>query len=226
MSRKELLQTTLTGVLAICAILVTVLVARRELMPPNTTGSEGPKLELVDVKDWSRLWNAGRQLNAPTSGAIELLIFTDFQCPACRSFSRRALTGAMEAFGPSLSVRIRHLPLEYHEFAYPAARTAECVVPTGRLHALHDIFFAKQDSLGKKSMMSFLVESGVNDTAGIAVCMSSAIPVPKIEADLADAKLVGARGTPTILLQGQLLNDVPDSTRLDSLIRAKLRRKR
>jgi protein-disulfide isomerase len=151
------------------------------------------------------------------------LEFADFECPVCQSFANGALRAIRAQYPDKVAVIFRQWPLSYHRLAYPTARAAECAGAQERFEAFHDLVYSKQDSLGLKSYGQFAKDAGVPDLAAFETCNSSAAPIPSIEADIAAAKAVGGRGTPTILVNGLMLAGLPDSAKLEGYVQAAIR---
>jgi protein-disulfide isomerase len=215
----------MSGILVVCAVSSVAMLARREIRtdPPsgNLPGSFVEKL----LPGWDTLIIVGHRSGA-ANAKVTILEFADFECPACRGFETVALPPAMARYGDSLAIVFRHWPLPYHRFAYPTARAAECAGAQGRFEQFRQGVYAKQDSLGLKSFLSFAIESGVPDTGAFLACNASNLPVPAIDRDSAVASHLGGRGTPTVVINGHLFGFVPDSARLDSLVRVAFRRGR
>jgi protein-disulfide isomerase len=157
----------------------------------------------------------------PQGAKVTILEFADFECPACRQFEP-TLRAARAKYPSDVAVVFRHWPLPYHHFALPAARAAECANAQGRFEAMHDLLYARQDSLGLKSFASFAADAGVADTAAFDVCNRSGGPVMALAADTTDARQLGGRGTPTVVVNGLLLG-VPNGAALDKAIQDALK---
>jgi hypothetical protein len=114
----------ITVTLTLCVVLVTGLVLRRELSPPGSADGATAQ-ELVAVDGWEALIQAGNRIGSPTP-SVEVLVFVDFQCPACRTFAQGPLSTILDRFGEKLVVIVRHMPLPYHEYSYAAAIATEC----------------------------------------------------------------------------------------------------
>jgi protein-disulfide isomerase len=183
----------------VAAVVVTVAV-RREFLPPAQDPSEAIT-EPVPVENWEELIATGHSVGPRDAGAT-ILVFEDFECPACRQFALGPLRELRSRYGDDVRVVHRHWPLPYHRFAYPAARASECAAAQGRFEAYRDLLFEKQDSLGLKTFTAFAVESGVPDIPAFDECNSETQPLPAITADSAAARGVGGTGTPTVLING------------------------
>jgi protein-disulfide isomerase len=112
----------------------------------------------------------------------------------------------------------RHFPLDYHRFAYPTARAAECAAVQGRFAEFYGAIYHAQDSLGLKPYSEFARQSGVNDLAAFDQCNRTPGKVPAIEANMEAARAIGANSTPTVLVNDLLFLGAPGSVQLHGAI--------
>ncbi len=221
MTLKTVAADVATVLLVSCAVIMTVVVVRREVLhrgsAVNVQRLDRPRL----VHDWPAVSGVGHRIG-PVGASVTVVEFGDFECPACRVFANTALKGVRARYPSDVALVFRHLPLGYHRFAYPAARAAECAASQGRFEAFFDAVYRGQDSLGLKPFSQFAAESGMPDLTVFAKCNSSNAPVPAIEMDLIAAKALQPRGTPTIIIDGLQLGGVPDSAGFDRMVRDEL----
>jgi protein-disulfide isomerase len=208
----------LTGVLVACALLVTGLTFRRELLSAGRSTSLGSS-STVQVPEaiWRDLTRGGYHFGA-IPGRVRIVVLEDFECPACRAFANGPLASIRREFAGRLEVIVRDLPLDYHRFAVPTARAAGCAAAQGRFEQFHDLVFQKQDSLGLKSYAEFANESGVPDLVSFEFCLRSRDSLPDAGWNRATAIQLGATGTPTVIVEGTLFGGVPDSLALHDRI--------
>lgn len=218
-SGTELYWKVTAGIAAVCALTVTTIVAKRELFPGKAIARRVAAMPPVAVGGWDTLVARGHRLGTGR-GNVEIIEFADFECPACRMFHQSALAGVRKKYPDDLVVIFRHFPLDYHRFAMPAARAAECAADQGRFEAMHDLLYAQQDSLGLKSFAEYAKQAGVQDVGAFEGCVKGTSKDQVISADRATAIGLKAAGTPTILIQGRLYSSVPDSMKLDSIVQA------
>ena len=82
---------------------------------------------------------------APLKEAKVILIeYSDFQCPACRSYYPMVKKLSQEF--ANLSVVYRHFPLPQHLNARPSAQAAEAAGQQGKFWEMHDMLFDNQQS--------------------------------------------------------------------------------
>lgn len=209
----------LASVAVLCAVIITVLVVRREIWPSAVLSrSRAAWDQPFDVvSSWSDLSNAGAIIG-PTDAKVKIVVFSDFECPACRSFTLGALASVRRAHPRDVAILYRHFPLNYHRFAMPAARAATCAARQQRFVAFHDELFREQDSLGFVPFRVYASRVGVGDLDQFEACIRDTAPMPEIEQDLAAASTISVDGTPTIIINGMRLPAIPDSARLVKII--------
>lgn len=202
----------MNGVLLICALVITGLLLRRELV------SQAPQVvseDPVKVEDWPRLLEAG--VHFGVQGApVSIAVFSDFQCPFCKLF-HESLQQVRREFGDRMEITYLHFPLSYHTHAIPAALASECAERQGRFEQFADAVFARQDSLGVLSWTGFATLAGVPSAAAFEACFDS-VSDAKVLAGQNLAKRIGARGTPTVLVNGWKLAGAPSATELRHLV--------
>lgn len=212
-----------------CAVIVTTLLVRRELFPSqSTTGSAGGRIDwetpFDKVDDWASLANHGHRMGASLP-EVTLLVFSDFECPACRTFEAGALRGVRSLYPEKLAVVFRHFPLDFHRLAYPAAHASECAGAQGAFGRFQALLFRKQDSLGLIPFEVLGAESGVPDLKAFSACFRAPGRDSLVDADIEAAIALGLNATPTVFIDGERLPGVPDSARLAALVRARLDRR-
>lgn len=217
----RVIQNVMAAVLVACAIVVTSLVVRRELrgdasfFRPRGLQDYSPR----PVADWAGMVEAGRR-RGPPDAPFTVLVFADFQCPACRKFYLSALAPLMTEHPTQVQAIFRHWPLPYHPHARASAIAAECAGRQGGFAEMHDALFEDQDSIGVRTYHDFAEQVGIDDLAEFDACVADALPDSEIEADVGAALLVGARGTPAVIINGQLLEFVPDSAGLLAMFKS------
>ncbi|MEY9873393.1 protein-disulfide isomerase [Streptacidiphilus sp. MAP12-33] len=131
----------------------------------------------------------------------------DLQCPDCATAldDVRALRAA---HGDSIDLVLRHFPLEKHKFAFAAAEAAEEAFAQGRGWPYVEALLGRLPELergGTGFLAALATELGLDgeelDTALIDGRHSFTV-----EADHAEGKAIGVKGTPTYVVAGKLLD--------------------
>ena len=129
-------------------------------------------------------------------------IFSDFQCPACKTLHDDTFPLLMRDYVVPGKVYIiyRYFPLPMHPFGHPCAEFACAAARIGRYQKVADALFAQQSNIS----MSGKVEDAVNSvlTPTEARRVKSLLHDPgvqrEIQTDLDEGKLVPVTGTPTL----------------------------
>lgn len=209
----------LVAIAVLCAVAMTGITVRREFFTAPA-GADTKPIKLKEA-EWAAARLGGRRFG-PDTAAVEIVVFSDFQCPSCRNFATRTWAGIRAKYPGDVALVFRHWPLEYHKLALPAARAAECAGRQGKFEEFHDVVFRLQDSLGAKSFASFAVEAEVPDTAAFNRCAAELLPLANVGADIKFVTALGGTGTPTVLINGERFPGAPDSAKADEYVRKQL----
>lgn len=225
MSAKETLSLGMSLIAVTCAVVATVSFVRGNANTPRPLPAGFvPNQPPVRVKNWDAIRSSGHRLGRPDA-PVTIVEFADFECPACKGFATRSLKMLRAKYKDQVALVFRHWPLEYHKFAYLAARASECANAQDRFFEYHDVLYAKQDSLGLKTFQSFAVEAGVVDTDSFAACIAKTDSVTSIKDDVRAVLALRGTGTPTIVVNGLHYSAVPDSAALDSIVGSLVRQR-
>jgi protein-disulfide isomerase len=139
----------------------------------------------------------------PRPARVEVVVFSDFQCPYCE-LAARDLRAFQADNADTVALVFKHLPLPQHESALAAARAAACADEQGHFWPMHDALFAAQQALDDAPWTG-LVDTLSLDRPAFDACMASPRPDARVDADLADADALGVAATPTVFMNGRRL---------------------
>ncbi|MEZ4564473.1 MAG: thioredoxin domain-containing protein [Thermomicrobiales bacterium] len=141
----------------------------------------------------------------PADAPVTIIEYVNYQCPDVRS--AEPLLAALRAeAGDRLRFEFRHLPLEKHARARPAAEAAEAAGAQGAFRAMHDRLLAPPLALEDDDLLGYAAELGL-DTARFAADLASHRYAGAVEADLASARDTNATSTPTLIVNGESFRD-------------------
>ena len=145
----------------------------------------------------------------------QLVVFTDFECPACFCSAAKIHDKIVKPFQGRIEVLIRHYPLsqmcndelstDLHPNACAAARAAEAARQLGGEAAfkkMYRLLFLNRDRLGL-DLYSELAAQIDLDPAELLREMESLDVYDVVEADIALARQIGVAATPTMFLDGR-----------------------
>jgi len=146
-------------------------------------------------------FDAGRDHFRGGEGVV-VLEYGDYECP----YSRQAFRNIEElrAADPSLRFAFRHFPLtEIHPHALAAAGFAEAAAAQQLFWPMHELLFQRQKALGDDDLFGYAREVGL-DESRLRDDLERDELWQRVREDAASALAAGARGTPTLFLDGRL----------------------
>jgi protein-disulfide isomerase len=146
----------------------------------------------------------GRPAKGSASAPIELVEFSDFQCPYCRA-AFPTVQRMLSTYGDQIYFVYRHYPQPNHPNARPAAEAAECAAEQGKFWPYHDRLFGDQTRLSNDDLKVSAAELGL-DAAKFNACFDSRRYKANVDKDIREADQAGANGTPTFFINGRMLS--------------------
>lgn len=155
--------------------------------------------------------SARKQLNSligdsPTMGAkdrkIVMVEFSDFQCPYCATASLE-LKKFMAKHSDKVTLVYKHFPLtQIHPEALPAARSAWAANKQGKFWEYHDALFANQAKLSESLYLEIATQLKLDLNKFNA---DRKLADTSITNDFALGRKVGVEGTPTLIINGEVV---------------------
>jgi protein-disulfide isomerase len=205
-------------ILAVCAVLLTGAQLKRSV---GHDGHDDPHLRKVPSVPELLV---GGQAMGPPNAKDTIVEFADFQCPFCAKLEE-VFRAFRERHPDGIRIVYRHFPLEpIHPHARTAALASECAAAQGRFERYHNLLFLKQDSIGVVSWSTFAKRAGVTDVSAFQLCLKSKRYDAAITRDLKFVRQLDIRGTPTLIIGGELLEGVPTLDQLESSLRRQQQR--
>lgn len=190
------------------------------------TIAKGQLHEVLDAKVHS-LSTKGRPFLGAARGDIVMTVFVDFQCPYCaRVPAKVKKLLADRKLKRRLKVVYKHFPLNFHKQARNAAAAVIAAGKQGKFWKMASRVYANMKSLSPTMLRDNAKAIGLNLKAYDAY-LSSGKAKAIIEADMAEARKAGLRGTPTIYINGRKLNDFQlEPAAMRAMVRRFFRKKR
>lgn len=139
-----------------------------------------------------------RHVYGEPGAPVTLVEYGDFECPYCGA-AAPVLRQLVDSSDGRVRLVYRHFPLfTVHPFALTAALAAEAAGE--HFWAMHDLLFAHQHRLADADLAGYGRQVGADGVTGERAQGFR----PAVEADYAAGADDGARGTPTIFIDGTL----------------------
>lgn len=147
----------------------------------------------------------GRVIFGKKDAPITIVEYSDFQCPYCgRGYN--TVKEVEKNYGDKVRIVFKHLPLDFHPLAMPAAKYFEAIAlqDHSKAEKFHDLIFTNQAKLnqdGEKFLKDSAKKVGAN-LAKLEKDLTSEAVSARIAADMEEAKKFEFSGTPGFLING------------------------
>lgn len=200
--------------------------------PPPTnlgsSGSSGGASSAVPITPPASPIPASIPRNGPTLGSpaakVVLDTWEDFQCPGCGNFSRSIEPVVIERY-----VATGQLRLNFHDYAFigqesvDAASAARCADKQGRFWDYQAWLFANQNGENQgwfsRARLAAIADAVGLDLAAWSTCHDGAAERAAVIAETKAGVSAGVTSTPTLILDGRVL-DLSKFSTWDQLFQA------
>lgn len=149
---------------------------------------------------------AGESKHSQGTGAIKIVEFSDFQCPACLAV-QEPFNKILKKYEGKVEFVYRYFPLStIHKNAQIAAQAAEAAGLQDKFFEMHDKLFATQNTWAtlpdpREIFSGYALEIGI-DKAKFIVDIDSQVVKDAVAVDLLAATRYALSGTPTFFVNG------------------------
>ncbi len=154
---------------------------------------------LKPVVDESRVFFGNK------SAPITIVEYSDFQCPFCTR-GYRTMEQVKKEYGDKVRILFKHMPLDFHPLAMPAAQYFEAIAQQDHKKAemFHDQVFENQEAMKEKGEGLFkdVAKKVGADMKKLDAALKDEKIKKLIEADMAEAKSFNINGTPGFIING------------------------
>jgi len=156
-----------------------------------------------------------------TAGKVKLEIFVDFYCPHCHRFEASVLPELRKEFGDKLEVTevgfpvIRNkpvLPFELYEAARAEGKGAAMA------HVLFRVLQDEKRDIENPDVQALVIKESDLNVDVVTKRLASGDPKRRLEEGISRGNRYGVHATPTVLLDGYVLSEVPTEETLRPLI--------
>lgn len=148
---------------------------------------------------------AGRVIFGKADAPITIVEYSDFQCPFC-SKGFNTIKQIEAEYKDQVRIVFKHLPLDFHPLAMPAAKYFEAIARQGadKAEKFHDAIFTNQAELNAKKE-NFLKDTAKKlgaDMKKLAKDLEDPTILERISKDMDEAKKFNISGTPGFIING------------------------
>jgi protein-disulfide isomerase len=150
---------------------------------------------------------------------VQIVLFSDFQCPYCAQLAPSIRQLQSEAIELGATIEFRNFPLAMHSNAQLAHQAAMAAKVQGRFWEMHDLLFANQARLQRSDLLGYAARLRLDMTRFQTDLDSDGIR-KMIAVDVEEGTRLGVSGTPTYTISGKPYSGTRTFDRLKDLITA------
>jgi len=156
----------------------------------------------------------------PTKPTLDVVVFSDFECPSCKRFAVFLEKQAQPLFEGHIKAVFKHYPLDrvcnarVSKTVHPQACAAMSMAEAARLLGgnsafwqAHDYLYEHRDALAQGKLIAEAVAANLHlDSVAFRDAMSSQAVTTRVAEDINQAKLCDIKGTPAVFVEGRLVD--------------------
>lgn len=173
-----------------------------------------------------------RHTKGPTQALLTISEFVDFRCPQCAR-AREVLAQLLTGNPNDIRLIFRHYPLDsecnpqitqqVHPTSCAASIAAECAGEQGQFWEYADSLFTDQKEYTRADFEGYASKLKL-DMGRFQSCLDEVNTKDFIRRDIEEAERIGVKATPTLIINGHLIEGLPAPPKLASLITAEKQR--
>lgn len=209
--RRDFLPNVFTGILVLCAVIVTSLMVHQYLSSRQVGGGV-PK----HVDEWRRLVS-NRPVNMGSDDAtLKIVEFSDYQCPYCRELEKNLQKLVSQSQARVAIVRYDYPLKNIHEYAYKAAIASRCAAAQ-KIYEPYEAELFKAN-LATADWVSLAQVVNIPDVPKFSKCISTNETAPLVDEDIGVADQIGIKGTPALVIKGNVITGMQNMQELKALV--------
>ena len=152
----------------------------------------------------------------PVNAPVTIVEYADLECPTCAKMHEFIENDLLPRYPGKIRVVFKEFPLAMHDWSLIAAIGCQCAYqlnPTSYV-PLRSAIFRSQMGINITNVRDMVLNYGEQagaDRVKLAACLDSKASMPRIEADLKEAKAVHVDRTPTAFVNGKMLIGLPSN---------------
>jgi protein-disulfide isomerase len=181
----------------------------------------GEILRLISIAD--------QPLQGPPNAPVTLVEYSDLECPVCAHLQEELETEIVPKYGDKLRMVFKEFPLvAIHDWALTGAIAAQCIyqIDPSKYVAFRSAVYKTQATItgdhARDMLLRIAGQTGV-DNMKLATCIDSRDSLPRVEANIQEANVLGVAQTPTSFINGRVLVGAPAAADFYKLIDEALR---
>ena len=166
----------------------------------------------------------------PASAKVNMVVFSDFECPYCREFAKTIRDNLPKKYPNDVRVIFEDFPIDsIHKWARAAAEAAHCVAnqKPDAFWAFHDWMFEHQQEVNPANVREKALDIAKSqnlDLTKLGSCIDTHATAAKVERNIELGQALQIQQTPTVFVNGRTIPGAVSWSSLDTVIQMELNR--
>lgn len=165
--------------------------------------AERQQMTMIALEPVVNISQGGAPILGKPEAPVAITVFDDFECPYCAQ-TVALLKQAQGAYPEQVKLVFKHFPLPMHKNARTAAIASLAAQRQGKFWPLHDLLFENYQHLNPQKIRELAEQVGL-DMERFDQDRQDLSLQQQIETDLQEGLRLGVQGTPTVFINGRLL---------------------
>ena len=176
----------------------------------------------------NKMYTEGAPSFGPRNAPVTIVLYSDFECPACREEAKTLRDNIVKAYPTQVRVVFKDDPLDQlHPWARTAAIAARCISRQNPqvFWDFYDWVYAHQDEITPVNVNDKLTEFAKEknlDALKYSRCTENKSTEPDIDKAVAEAQSLGIEVTPTMFINGRMVVGAASWDKLQPIIDGEL----
>lgn len=166
----------------------------------------------------------------PSNAKVTVVVFSDFECPYCRELAKTLRDNIPQKYPSDVRVVFKDFPIDsIHKWARGASEAAHCLAiqKPAAFWAFHDWVFEHQQEVNETNLrdqvLAFAKQQNL-DVLQVSSCMENHATAQEVSQNQKTGETLQISKTPTLFVNGRMLDGAVSWTVLDNVIKMELDR--
>jgi protein-disulfide isomerase len=166
----------------------------------------------------------------PSNAKVTVVVFSDFECPYCRELAKTLRDNIPQKYPSDVRVVFKDFPIDsIHKWARGASEAAHCLASQkpAAFWAFHDWVFEHQQEVNETNLRDQVIAFAKQqklDVPQVSSCMENHATAQEVSQNQQTGEALQISKTPTLFVNGRMLDGAVSWTVLDNVIKMELNR--
>jgi protein-disulfide isomerase len=170
----------------------------------------------------------GYPIDGSPSAPVKIVVFSDFQCPFCKTFGIDIRSNIKKTFGNKVAFIFKWYSLKFHDWAPVAADYTACIYTQkhNEFWHIHDVLYDNQEIISRDNLDALMLNFAAQNHIDIATLDKCRKEINNsngiIEMAKREASGLRVDGTPTVYVNGRKSTRPTDLSQISNMVKDEL----